>query len=113
MTNSTQVFLNRRQLLRDGMLLAAGCALAPSIVAETFKDERRCTIANRASRRVMLLHPDTGLGTTELSALTPRIDFVSSSPKGFAQEFSFRCNDQFCSGSGLSFELSLEPGERA
>jgi len=113
MTNSTQVFLNRRQLLRDGMLVAAGCALAPSIVAETFKDERRWTIGNGAIQRVMVLHPDTGLVTTELSALTPRIDFVSSSPKGFAQEFSFRCNDQFCSGSGLSFELSREPGEEA
>jgi alpha-galactosidase len=104
--------LSRRQLLRDGMIVAAGCVWMPSIVAETLNDEKRWTIRNSAIQRVIQFHPETGLVTTDLSALTPRVDFISNSPKGFASEFSFRCDDQVCGGSGTDFELLREPDQQ-
>ncbi len=113
MKNSRPVLLNRRQLLRDGMLVAAACTWSPSIVSETLNGERRWTISNGAIRRVIQFHPDSGLVTEEFSALAPRVDFVSNSPKGFASEFSFRCNNQFCGGGGPGFELSQAPGDEA
>ncbi len=108
-----QIVLSRRKVLRDGMLAAAGCAWAPRIVAETLDDARRWTITNGAVRRVIQFRTGAGITTEELSALTPRIDFVSASPRGLAREFQFRCNGQTCSGSGANFELAREPHEEA
>ena len=102
-----KIVLSRRELLRDGMLVAAGFACPPLIVAETLDELRRWTITNGAIRRVIQFRKGAGITTEELSALTPRIDFISS-PRVLAPEFQFRCNGQICTGSGESFELARE-----
>jgi alpha-galactosidase len=105
MNESRKVLLNRRQLLRSGGLLAAGHAWAPSILSQTINNEQHWTIQNRAIRRTLTFSSQTGLSTTELSALSPRVDFISSTPRGF----SFQCNGQFCAGTGTDFELAQSP----
>jgi alpha-galactosidase len=106
MNPSERFLLTRRVLLREGMLLAAAAVSAPSILGESREDQHRWTISNGAIQRVIEFQPETGLVTTALSALTPHVDLIGSSPKGFASEFSFRCNDQVCSGSGPDFTLA-------
>lgn len=113
MNESGKVLLNRRRLLRSGSLLAAGCAWAPSILSQTSDSEHKWTIQNRAIRRTLTFSPRTGLATTELSALSPRVDFVSSTSRGFAHEFSFQCNGQFSAGTSTDFELAESPNEQS
>jgi hypothetical protein len=116
MTHSDPHLPSRRTLLRNGALLAAASSFTPSILTQALDGEHRWTISNTSIRRVLSFRPESGLITEELSALTPSFDFVSSPPRGFAQEFSFRCNDHFCAGASADFTLSAEPrqlsGER-
>jgi alpha-galactosidase len=116
MTHSDSHLSSRRTLLRNGALLAAASSFTPSIFAQALNDEHRWTISNTSIRRVLSFRSESGLITEELSALTPSFNFVSSPPKGFAHEFSFRCNDHFCASTSADFTLSNEPrqlsGER-
>lgn len=106
--------ITRRKLLRDGMLLAAASSCAPSILSQALANgAHRWTLTNGAITRIISFTPESGLVTEELSALDPSFNFVSATPKGFASEFSFRCNDQFCSGSGEHFTLISEPQQES
>jgi alpha-galactosidase len=111
MTEPERKLLTRRKLLRDGALLATATACTPSILSQTSAGERQWTIANGAIQRIITFRPGFGLATSELSALSPRFNFVSAPPKELAREFSFRCNDQICTGSGDNFTLAQEPRE--
>ena len=101
--------LDRRQFLQQSALIAAASSFTPTILSQTQNDEHRWTIANRAIRRVISFAPSRGLVTAQLSAFEPEIEFVASTPAGFASEFSFRCNGEACSGTGTDFQLASEP----
>jgi alpha-galactosidase len=110
MTRPDPLLPSRRTLLRNGALVAAVSSCTPSILLSQAPDgENKWTIGNGAVQRVVSFRPGAGIITTEISALTPRTTFVSSPPKGLAREFSFRCNDQFCSGAGDNFTLAQNP----
>jgi len=104
---------NRRKFLVNGTLLAAGSSLRPSIFGQVVSGEHRWTISNSAIQRILTFRNQSGLVTEQLSALTPAYQFISSAPEGFAHEFSFRCNGQFCAGTGTDFTLGSEPKQRS
>ena len=112
MTRSGQKLLTRRRLLRDCILAGAASSWAPVILSQAFNGDHQWTISNGAIQRVITFRAGRGLVTNELSALSPRFDFVSAPPKGLAHEFSFRCNDELCNGDGDNFTLAQEPHEQ-
>jgi alpha-galactosidase len=116
MTRPDPLLPSRRTLLRNGALVAAVSSCTPSILSQALDGEHQWTIGNGAIQRVISFRPGAGIITTEISALTPRATFVTSPPKGLAREFSFRCNDLFCSGASDNFTLAQNPrqeqGER-
>jgi alpha-galactosidase len=112
MKNSDPLLITRRTLLRNGALLAAASSWTPSILSQALNGDHRWMIGNGAIQRVITFRHGLGIITTELSALTPCVDFVASPPKGLAREFSFRCNDQFCNAAGDNFTLTQEPREQ-
>lgn len=116
MIDQDPILSSRRTFLRNGAVAAALFSWAPSILAESSDEGQQWTIGNRGIERVVSFRAGEGLVTARLSALTPRVDIVSSPAKGLGHEFSFRCNDQFCNGTGDNFTLTQEareePGER-
>ncbi|HEY2469737.1 MAG TPA: alpha-galactosidase [Terracidiphilus sp.] len=103
--------MDRRKFLQHSALMVAGSAYSPSIISQVTNNEQRWTIANSQIRRVISFAFSRGLVTAQLSALEPEFEFVASAPTGFVSEFSFRCNDQVCSGTGNDFALVLAQGE--
>lgn len=114
MNSPLSASITRRKLLRDAALLTAASSWGPSILSQSLANgAHRWTLTNGAISRTLSFIPESGLTTEELSALDPRFNFVSATPKGLASEFSFRCNNQFCSGSGRDFSLAAEPQEES
>ncbi|HEY1581063.1 MAG TPA: alpha-galactosidase [Terracidiphilus sp.] len=113
MNNPSSTSITRRKLLSDAMLLAAASSCAPSILSQAFINGHRWALTNGAISRTISFTPDSGLSTEELTALDPRFNFVSSTPRGFTSEFSFRCDDKFCSGTGSDFSLAGEPKQES
>jgi alpha-galactosidase len=106
--------ISRRKLLRDGFLLAGVSYYVPTILSQALTSGARSwTLTNGAITRIVSFTPESGLATEDLFALDPKFNFVSATPKGFASEFSFRCNDQFCSGTGTDFTLASEPKQES
>jgi alpha-galactosidase len=108
MTNPN-LTISRRKLLRDGFLLGAASVCTPSILSQNSGDTHAWTLTNSVLTRNISFTPSGGLVTTRLAAFEPAVEFVSSTPAGFVHEFSFLCNDQFCSGTGSAFALAAGP----
>ena len=110
------VLFNRRELIQNGFLIAAGCVARPSLFAATSENEdpasaaeplNTWTIGNDSIRRTIAFVPGTGLLTRQLSDLGTQAEFIlpGDSRWRMGQEFSFRCNDQNCAGTSAVFDL--------
>ena len=106
--------LNRRQIIHNGLLIAAGCAARPSLLSATSAIEgttsdlsKTWTLANPSLRRTIAFDPQTGLLTRQLTDLGLQTDFMLplDPSQSMGQEFSFLCNGQPCTGSGSAFAL--------
>jgi alpha-galactosidase len=119
MKNSQQIFVNRRELIRNGLLLASGCVCAPWALSEDSPGQAAATgaaqswtIGNEQIARTLAYSPSAGLYTHQFSNLSTHIDFALKGSLGMGREFSFRCNGQGCSGSSAAFAL-LDASESA
>jgi len=112
MKNSQRIFVNRRELIRNGLLMASGCVCArwalgkdsqqptaPTDAAQTW------TIGNEQIARTLTYNPKAGLNTRLFSSLSTKTDFALPGRPNMGPEFSFQCNGRGCSGSGPSFAL--------
>ena len=106
--------LNRRQIIHNGLLIAAGCAARPSLLSATSAIEgttsdlsKTWTLANPSLRRTIAFDPQTGLLTRQLTDLGLQTDFMLplDPSQSMGQEFSFLCNGQPCTGCGSAFAL--------
>jgi alpha-galactosidase len=89
------------------MLLASGSLCARFAPAQDLTANQSWTIANSLIQRVVAFQPGKGLHTTQFSDLATHTDFIAPDPmhQNSAPEFSFRCNQHICSGTGDSFEF--------
>jgi alpha-galactosidase len=102
--------VSRRELIRDGLLLAAGCAAGPSVLASeepAAGEKKGWTIANGSISRTVAFQPSLGLWTDGFSDRETGADFIQPDRirKGMAQEFYFLCNGRRCAGAGPDFIL--------
>ena len=101
--------LNRRELIHNSLVIAAGCAASPSLLAttSTSNPQNTWTLANPSLRRTIAFHPQTGLLTRQLTDLGLQTDFMLplDPSQSMGQEFSFLCNGQPCTGCGSAFAL--------
>ncbi len=101
---------SRRELIQDGLLLAAGCAAGPSVLAEAQPaaagEKKSWTIANDSISRTFAFQPGLGLWTDALTDLETGTHYIEPGRirKSMAEEFSFQCNGDRCTGSGHEFE---------
>jgi alpha-galactosidase len=108
MGNAAQRKLNRRSVLKSGLLLATGLACGPLGLSETASDgEKSWSIGNDLIRRDIVFRPQTGLFTRQLSGLAVHAELVQAAakPEERGQEFSFVCNGKRCAGTNGTFDL--------
>ena len=107
MKDAQKLWLSRRQLLRDGVLVTSGCACAPLISFAQANESKSWTIGNDRIKRVITFQSGKGLFTTQLSALSTNTDFIAPGQTHMpvAQEFSFRCDETVCSGTNATFDF--------
>ena len=107
MKDAQKLWLSRRQLLRDGVLVTSGCACAPLISFAQANESKSWTIGNDHIKRVITFQSGKGLFTTQLSALSTNTDFIAPGQTHMpvAQEFSFRCDETVCSGTNATFDF--------
>jgi alpha-galactosidase len=106
--NADRAFVSRRAVIQNGLFLAAGCAAAPSMLAEddAAGAKRSWTIGNGSVSRTIAFQPGLGLWTEQLTDLETRADYIAPGRirKSMAEEFFFQCNGNRCAGSGPDFE---------
>ncbi len=94
--------ITRRELLRNGTLIASGSACARWAFATAGSGQamadKTWTIGNDVVRRTLSFPAKSGLVTQQFSDLSTGVDLVTS---GAAQEFSFQCNGQTCTNAAF------------
>lgn len=107
MKDSHRIFVNRRDLIRNGLLIASGCACAPLAFGEDSLPQtapsgatQTWTIGNELIERILVYNPKAGLYTHQFNSLSTRIDFAVQANPSMGREFSFLCNGRDCSGDG-------------
>ena len=116
MKNTTLDLLSRRRLIQSGLLMAAGCAWKPSLLAaaqgavgssDSKAAAKTWTIGNDRIGRTLAFDPKTGLFTQQLSDLSTHTDYIQPGKivPGMATEFSFVCDGRLCAGTHAEFEL--------
>lgn len=123
MRDAEKILVNRRSLIRNGLLMAAGCAWKPRAFglragpqdhagAQSAVDS--WTIGNDRIERKVTFRPKTGLFTEQMSDLSTHADYIvpGKIPINMAREFAFQCNGQRCAGASSEFDL-LDAGETA
>lgn len=120
MSESGMALVSRRRLIRNGLLLATNLAWTPWALrgqsesnASTDDSHKAWTIENEAIMRRVVFHPGKGLYTEQFSDLETHADYIlpetvrlnATGWSYMAQEFSFRCNGQVCTGAGTDFNL--------
>jgi hypothetical protein len=110
--------LTRRRLIRNGAFLASGSLCScwvlglPRIESSGSSPvdiaEKRWTIGNEMVKRVVSFVPGRGLITEQLSDLPTHADLIppGNTRHNMAQEFSFVCNGQLCTGASAAFDLA-------
>ena len=103
MNDRELIQINRRDFVRNGVIVASGCALAQRAFSATPTDAPQTwTIASDLISRTLAFHPETGLSTRHFSA---QANFIGPDEEHPAAEFSFRLNGQVCTGTNASFTL--------
>jgi alpha-galactosidase len=116
MKNAPKTQISRRDLIRNGALVASGCAWTPRILGTAFHGQsapgasnasQRWTVSNDRIKRTIAFDPTKGLFTEQLSDLSTHADFILPDHlnKAIAPEFSFECSGHHCAGSGAAFNL--------
>lgn len=120
MTESGMALVSRRRLIRNGLLVATNLVWTPwalrgDSAPDAPKDDSRKTwvIENETIMRRIVFQPAKGLYTEQMSDLETRADYIlpqtvhldASGWSFMAQEFTFQCNNQPCSGTGANFNL--------
>lgn len=116
MKSDQRAKFTRRRMIQSGLLAAAGSTCWPRILGAAQgaspdpagqAAENTWTIGNDRMRRTQDFDPHLGLYTRQLSDLVTRADFIPPSkvPGSGAQEFSFVCDGQHCSGTSSAFAL--------
>jgi alpha-galactosidase len=109
MKNSHQNYVNRRELIRNGLLMASGCVCAPWALGEDSLQQanpaasgtdQSWTIGNELIARTLVFSPNSGLYTHRFTSLSAHIEFAVIGSPDMGQEFSFQCNGHGCSGLG-------------
>ncbi len=103
MENNERFLLTRRQLIQNGVVLAAGSLVVPTYAQEA----RRWSIGNDRVSRTVVFQPGAGLYTETFSDLGTGAHFISADKPRLdsATEFSFECNGHHYSGTKSAFEL--------
>ncbi|MDR3799814.1 MAG: alpha-galactosidase [Terracidiphilus sp.] len=115
--------MSRRRLIRNGLLMTAGCACGGLTFGQTADGQENpgadgaaesWRIGNDRIARTVAFHPRTGLYTEQLSDLSTRADFILPGKirMDMAQEFSFLCNGRVSTGTNAAFDL-LSAGRAA
>lgn len=123
MRDAGKILVSRRKLIRNGLLMAAGCGWKPRAFGLTSRPQDLAgaqgaadswTIGNDRIERKVTFHSKTGLFTEQMSDLSTHTDLIvpGKIPMNMAREFAFHCNDQRCAGASSDFEL-LSAGESA
>jgi alpha-galactosidase len=113
--------MTRRELVKNGVVMAAGglvpprCLFGQARAQDAPKIEsasRSWTIGNDRIRRTLSFSPDTGLSTTGFSDLATGANFIAPTKHRLDQatEFAFECNGHTCVGFSSEFAL-LGAGE--
>jgi hypothetical protein len=112
MRNKTGALVSRRTLMRNGLLLASGCACAPSCLAKALyrlatagaaDGGQSWTIGNKQIRRKIAYEAKTEVFTEQFSDLLAHAEFVVPGKMRRSQEFSFLCNGHACAGTNAEF----------
>lgn len=114
MKNSHQNFVNRRELIRNGLLLASGCVCTPWALGDDSPGQaasaipqgsRIWTIGNEQIARTLVYSPKAGLYTHQFNSLSIHVDFTLQGNSNMGAEFSFLCNGRRCSGNSPAFAV--------
>jgi alpha-galactosidase len=114
MRNSARTFVSRRELIRNGLLVASGCACAPGAFSQALNGQanpaiadasQTWTIGNELIKRTIAFHPNAGLFTQQFSNLSTHADFTAPGKMRMGQEFSLLCNGHSCAGTNAVFDL--------
>jgi alpha-galactosidase len=113
MEDSQRIFVNRRELIRNGLLMAGGCVCAPWALGADSSGQtapagadQTWTIGNEQIARILVYSSKTGLYTKQFNGLSTHTDFALAGSSSMGREFSFECNGHYCSGSSPTFELT-------
>jgi alpha-galactosidase len=114
MNDLVRILVSRRELIRNGMLVASGCAVAPLTLTKALYAQQNSaasdgsqtwTIGNDRIARTIAFLPKKGLFTRQFSCASTHADFIVPEKTHHGQEFSFLCNGQDCAGTNASFAL--------
>ena len=106
MNDREPIQINRRDFVRNGVIVASACALAPHAFSATPADAPQTwIIANNLISRTLAFQPETGLSTRQFSSLATHAHFIGPDEQHLAPEFSFHLNGQVCTGTNASFTL--------
>ena len=114
MRNSARTLVSRRELIRNGLLVASGCACAPGAFSQALNGQanpaiadasQTWTIGNELIKRTIAFQPSAGLFTQQFSNLSTHAEFTAPGKMRMGQEFSFLCNGHSCAGTNAVFDL--------
>jgi alpha-galactosidase len=114
MENSKRTSLTRRQVIRDGMAIAAVGFAIPTLAQDALAAARRWTIGNDRVSRTIVSKPGAGFYTESFTDLATGTHLISPGTlrMDMASEFSFDCNGRPYSGTKSPFEvLSVHPAK--
>jgi alpha-galactosidase len=113
MRHSAQTLVSRRELIRNGLLVASGSVCAPRLFAEALNGQanpaiaasQTWTIGNELIKRTISFQPQAGIFTQQFSNLSTHADFTAQGMMRMGQEFSFLCNGHSCAGTNAVFDF--------
>lgn len=115
MTQENKAIVSRRAVMRNGLLVVAGCAWGPGALQgmppgdSTAAEDggQSWTIGNELVARTLSFVPGRGLFTEHFIDGLNRIEFIRPGAHrwGTSAEFSFRCNGKVCAGTSADFDL--------
>src|ERR1035441_4523738 len=105
MRNSARTFVSRRELIRNGLLVASGCACAPGAFSQALNGQanpaiadasQTWTIGNELIKRTIAFQPSAGLFTQQFSNPSTDRKSVVEGKMRMGQEFSFQIGRASC-----------------